>query len=209
MPSSARTRISDSRSRSRCRASTAGCSTRAGPGPIPRNMIGPRPSWSTCSSRISCNSRTKWMRACAKPLPRPGDNKPSQARLKPHPHNGPVADRALPRRTRSMTEFRPRLFVSDAEIEHLGAGLLDCTLRREEWTHEAHLAATAYLVLRRPEIDLDSALGGIIRRHNESVGGVNSDTEGYHESITRAFLHGVRLFLGKAGGRGSLHALVN
>ena len=28
-----------------------------------------------------------------------------------------------------------------------------------------------------------------------SVGGVNSDTEGYHETITRTFLHGVRLFL--------------
>ena len=108
-----------------------------------------------------------------------------------------------------MTEFRPRLFVSDAEIEHLGEGLLACTLRREEWTHEAHLAATAYLVLRRPDIDLDSALGGVIRRHNESVGGLNSDTEGYHESITRAFLHGVRLFLRTADGRGSLHALVN
>ena len=44
-----------------------------------------------------------------------------------------------------MTELRPRLFASDAEIEHLGEGLLACTLRKEEWTHEAHLAATTYL----------------------------------------------------------------
>ena len=108
-----------------------------------------------------------------------------------------------------MTEDRPRLFRSAAEIEHLGEGLLACTLARTEWTHEAHLAATTYLLLRRPDIDLDSELPGIIRRFNESVGGVNSDTEGYHETITRVFLHGVRLFLGEANPREPQHDLVN
>ena len=76
--------------------------------------------------------------------------------------------------------------------------MLARTLPRAEWTHEAHLAATTYLLLRRPDIDLDTELPGIIRRYNESVGGVNSDTEGYHETITRVFLHGVRLFLAEA-----------
>ena len=108
-----------------------------------------------------------------------------------------------------MTEFRPRFFTSDAEIEHLGEGLLACTLKREEWTHEAHLAATTYLLLRRPDVDLDKELPGIIRRFNESVGGVNSDTEGYHETITRVFLHGVRLFLAEADAKAPLHELVN
>ena len=108
-----------------------------------------------------------------------------------------------------MTEYRPRLFASDAEIERIGEGLLARTLPREEWTHEAHLAATTYLLLRRPDIDLDTELPGIIRRYNESVGGVNSDTEGYHETITRVFLHGVRLFLAKRTASEPLHELVN
>jgi hypothetical protein len=108
-----------------------------------------------------------------------------------------------------MTEFRPRFFQSDAEIEHLGEGLLARTLARSEWTHEAHLAATTYLLLKRPDVDLDTELAGIIRRFNESVGGVNSDTEGYHETITRVFLHGVRLFLGEAEPKEPLHELVN
>ena len=108
-----------------------------------------------------------------------------------------------------MTEYRPRLFRSDAEIEHLGEGLVARTLARPEWTHEAHLAATTYLLLRRPDIDLDKELAGIIRRFNESVGGVNSDTEGYHETITRSFLHGVRLFLAEADPKEPLHKLVN
>ena len=108
-----------------------------------------------------------------------------------------------------MTDYHPRLFSSDAEIEHLGEGLLACTLNRPEWTHEAHLAATTYLLLRRPDVDLDAELPDIIRRFNESVGGVNSDTEGYHETITRVFLAGVRLSLAEADTSGPLHKLVN
>ena len=108
-----------------------------------------------------------------------------------------------------MTDFSPRLFTTDAEIIRLGEGLLACMITREDWTHEAHLAATTYLVLRRPDLDLDEELPGIIRRFNESVGGVNSDTEGYHETITRSFLHGVRLFLDEADTPAPLHGLVN
>lgn len=108
-----------------------------------------------------------------------------------------------------MTDFSPRLFTTDAEIERLGEGLLACTATREEWTHEAHLAATTYLLLRRTDVDVDSELPGIIRRFNESVGGVNSDSEGYHETITRVFLHGVRLFLAEADLDEPLHELVN
>jgi len=108
-----------------------------------------------------------------------------------------------------MTDFKPRFFASDTEIEHLGEGLLACSLARSEWTHEAHLGATTYLLLRHPELDLDRELPALIRRFNESVGGVNSDTEGYHETITRLFLRGVRLFLEEADAQAPLRGLVN
>jgi hypothetical protein len=108
-----------------------------------------------------------------------------------------------------MTEDRPRLFASDADVRHIGEGLLLCNLPRAEWTHEAHLAATTYLLLRHPEVDLDQELPGLIRRYNESVGGVNSDSEGYHETITRVFLVGVRLFLSEANLSDPLHEIVN
>lgn len=108
-----------------------------------------------------------------------------------------------------MSDYLPRLFHSDAEIEHIGEGLLASTLPKAEWTHEAHLAATTWLLLKRPDIDVDRELPGIIRRYNESVGGVNSDTEGYHETITRTFLGGVRLFLAEADLRQPLHEIVN
>jgi hypothetical protein len=108
-----------------------------------------------------------------------------------------------------MTDHSPRLFASDAEIVRIGEGLLARTLPRPDWTHEAHLAATTYLLTRRPDVDIDRELPGIIRGYNESVGGVNSDSEGYHETITRVFLHGVRLFLAEADLTEPLQELVN
>ncbi|MES2444323.1 MAG: hypothetical protein V4574_15960 [Pseudomonadota bacterium] len=94
-----------------------------------------------------------------------------------------------------MTDHEPRLFATDAEIVHLGEGLLACSLAREEWTHEAHLAACLYLLAERPDVDVDAEIAGLISRFNESVGGVNDDRGGYHDTITRAYVAGVRAFL--------------
>src|SRR4051812_28097114 len=103
----------------------------------------------------------------------------------------------------------PRLFASDEAIRRIGEGLLARTLPKDEWTHEAHLAATLWLAAERPGVALDRQLPGIIRRYNESVGGVNDDTQGYHETITRMFLHGVRLFLSEGDVKEPLYELVN
>ena len=92
-------------------------------------------------------------------------------------------------------EWKPRLFGADGEIAALGEGLLACALPREAWTHEAHLAATCWLIERRPDIAIDRERPGLIRAFNESVGGVNDASQGYHETITRCFLAGVRLHL--------------
>ena len=93
------------------------------------------------------------------------------------------------------TDYTPRLFERDSDIRALGERLLACALPREAWTHEAHLGACLWLLSERPDIDVDAEIAGIISRFNESVGGVNDDTQGYHDSITRAYVAGVRLFL--------------
>ena len=108
-----------------------------------------------------------------------------------------------------MTEFPVRHFLSDDAVAHVGEGLLACSLPRAEWTHEAHLAATTYLILKHSEIDLDTELPGLILRYNESVGGVNSDSEGYHDTITRAYLRGIRFFLKESDTSRPVHDLVN
>ena len=100
------------------------------------------------------------------------------------------------------TDFTPRLFERDDDIRAIGTGLLACALPREAWTHEAHLGACLWLLSERPDIDIDAEIAGIIRRFNESVGGVNDDTQGYHDSITRAYVAGVRLFLAETAETG-------
>jgi hypothetical protein len=96
-------------------------------------------------------------------------------------------------------DHEPRLFADDAAVRRIGEGLLGRTLGRPDWTHEAHLAATLWIIVERPEIEPERDLPDIIRRFNESVGGVNDETQGYHETITQCFLRGVRLYLARAG----------
>jgi hypothetical protein len=97
-------------------------------------------------------------------------------------------------------EYEPRLFASDAQIRRVGEGMLARTLPREAWTHEAHLATCAWLILERPDIAPERDLPGLIRRFNESVGGVNDDTQGYHETITQGSIRAVRAALARSEG---------
>ena len=94
-----------------------------------------------------------------------------------------------------MIEYTIRPFASAAAIRHVGEGLLTRTLPKPEWTDEAHLAACTWLLLERPEIHPESELPAIIRAYNVAVGGVNDDTQGYHETLTQLYIRGVRRFL--------------
>lgn len=108
------------------------------------------------------------------------------------------------------TEHPPaRHFSTEAEIIEIGEGLLACTLPKPRWTHEAHLAACLYLMLRRTDIRLEAELPAIIRRYNVSVGTQNTDTGGYHETITQFYIRLVRAFAAEATPGESLLPLCN
>lgn len=101
-----------------------------------------------------------------------------------------------------MPDYPIRLFVDAEDVRRIGNGLLDCTLPRADWTHEAHLAACLWLLTERPDILPERDLPVLIRRYNESVGGVNDDTQGYHETLTQLYISGVRRFLAETGAGG-------
>lgn len=101
-----------------------------------------------------------------------------------------------------MSDHEPRLFADDETIRSIGERMLACTLPKTEWTHEAHLSTCAWLVLERPDIVPERDLPHLIRRYNESVGGVNDATQGYHETITQVSIHAVRAALARSAGRG-------
>jgi hypothetical protein len=99
-------------------------------------------------------------------------------------------------------------FDDDAALEAHVAALLDATLPRARWTHDGHIAATAGLILLRPGLDVDATLPGLIRRLNEAHGVPNSDTRGYHETITRFFLAAIRDALSRDDAARPAHARV-
>jgi hypothetical protein len=85
-------------------------------------------------------------------------------------------------------------FSSDAEIEHIGRRLLDRSLPKVEWTHAAHFAAALWL-LRQPGMHARRDMPRMIRAYNEATGVPNTDTSGYHETITLASLRAARAWL--------------
>jgi hypothetical protein len=99
-------------------------------------------------------------------------------------------------------------FASDAEIAAIGRGVLNLSLPKPRWTHAAHFATALWLISCRRDLDASKAMPGFIRAYNEATGVANSDTEGYHETITQASLRGARSFLLQNPGR-SLFATCN
>ncbi len=57
-------------------------------------------------------------------------------------------------------------------------------LPKPEWTHAAHVAVGACYAVRHGAAALDRTRDGI-RRYNAAVGTANTDTSGYHETLTR------------------------
>ena len=83
----------------------------------------------------------------------------------------------------------------DHEIERIARGLLDLTLPKPEWTHREHFAAALWLLAHPAVLGGEGGMAPIIRRYNEATGVANTDTGGYHETITQASLSGAAAYL--------------
>jgi hypothetical protein len=92
--------------------------------------------------------------------------------------------------------------VTDKWLDDLVARFLAGTLPRPEWTHSAHLAVGLWHVHRYgPDVAADR-LRASIRALNERHGTANTETSGYHETITVAYVRLLDQFL-SAGVPGS------
>jgi hypothetical protein len=86
-----------------------------------------------------------------------------------------------------------------AEFDDLGARFEACAIPAKEWTHAAHLVVGLWHVHRYGAEDALRRLRSGIRRLNESHGGVNSETDGYHETITVAYVSLLAQYLESRG----------
>jgi hypothetical protein len=101
-----------------------------------------------------------------------------------------------------------RQFSNDVEIAWAGRKFLDRSLPKPEWTHAAHFAVTLWLMRHHPAMDLKSEMPGLIRAFNEATGTPNTDTGGYHETITLASLAAARYQLEVSPDR-NLHEILD
>ena len=75
----------------------------------------------------------------------------------------------------------------------------DCTLPKEEWTNTAHFVMALWYCI---QLSLPRAVEKIrhgIRTYNVSVGGQNTDSSGYHETITLFYIMRVADYLVTTG----------
>ncbi|MEM9039279.1 MAG: hypothetical protein AAGD33_05220 [Actinomycetota bacterium] len=83
---------------------------------------------------------------------------------------------------------RPSPTSESLDVDRIASAFWDLTLPKPEWTHEAHLAVWwTTLETYPPESALELIRPGI-RRYNASVGTIDGDTSGYHETLTRYFV---------------------
>ena len=73
--------------------------------------------------------------------------------------------------------------LSDADIAAIARGVITRTLPKPQWTHAAHFACAVW-VLSQPHMDAAAEMPGLIRAYNEATGVMNTDAEGYHETLS-------------------------
>ncbi len=69
------------------------------------------------------------------------------------------------------------------------------TLPKTQWTHMAHILVAFWYVSRYSETETLDRVRNAIKDYNTAVGTMNTDSSGYHETLTVFWLKMVRAFL--------------
>lgn len=74
----------------------------------------------------------------------------------------------------------------DGAIERLALRFIARSLPKAEWTHAGHFAAALWLLRHRPDLTMPDEIRQLIICYNEATDTANTDTGGYHHTITLA-----------------------
>lgn len=81
------------------------------------------------------------------------------------------------------------------ETDPVVRGFIARTLPKSQWTHHAHLHVGLWHALEYPDNRALDLLRERIRAYNEASNVANTDRSGYHETLTRFYLHLIRAFV--------------
>ncbi len=93
-----------------------------------------------------------------------------------------------------MTPAMNAVTTADA----IAAAMTACRLPKSEWTHEAHIQAGLSLVLRSGASAALATLREAIPRYNLSTNTPNTDSRGYHDTLTVYYVWQLMKFYEKA-----------
>jgi hypothetical protein len=99
-------------------------------------------------------------------------------------------------------------FSSDRAIAALADRFIRRTLPKADWTHAAHFAVALYLLSTRGGATY-AEMPPLIRAYNDATGVANTDTDGYHETITLASIRAADARLASAPPDRALHVVLS
>ena len=83
--------------------------------------------------------------------------------------------------------------------------MIDRSLPKRDWTHEGHFAAALWLTRYRPDLTTPDAIRALITGYNEATNTANTDSGGYHHTITLASMRAAADHLHGHPGGAPLH----
>lgn len=100
-------------------------------------------------------------------------------------------------------------FPDDSSIEHLTLRMIDRSLPKAEWTHAGHFAAALWLLRYRENLTTPIEIRRLITRYNEATNTANTDTSGYHHTITLASMRAAADIHKRLGSETPLHVVLH
>lgn len=108
-----------------------------------------------------------------------------------------------------MKSREKRRYGSPEDVERLVRAFQQRRLPYAKWTHQAHLVVGVWYLSHYGLNEAIRRLRKGIRRYNVACGISNSDTSGYHETITCFYLRVIRRFLERRPSGEALHTVAN
>jgi hypothetical protein len=91
--------------------------------------------------------------------------------------------------------------MTAVKTDQLVSGFIDLSLPKSAWTHQAHLRVGLWHAMHHSPVETLELLRDRISAFNQAKGVANTESAGYHETITRFYVHVIGLFLASADTR--------
>ena len=101
------------------------------------------------------------------------------------------------------------IYKTDEEVNLLAKSFEERTLAKADWTHAAHLLVGLYYCYHHPLGVAKNLISDGIYWLNDAHGTPNTETSGYHETLTVFWLRTIANYLEKTGRDAGLAALAN